>query len=133
MKILKSFYRIYVRTSQLAELKNFYMTLQGVARVHHEFHYEAFRLDIVAIGSFLLIAGDEADTLRFEPTKLTCLVDELDAVRAYFGERGVRIIDDVKVVPSGRNLRVMNPDGTIVEYVEHSDEFKRRMSDNAYE
>ena len=121
MKVLKSFYRIYLRKSDLAECKNFYMTLQGLERVHHEFYYEAFRLHIVAIGSFLLIAGDEADTKRFEPTTLTCLVDDLDAVRAYLAHVGAKIIDDLKVVPSGRNLRAMNPDGVTIEYVQHSD------------
>jgi hypothetical protein len=133
MKILRSFYRIYLRKADLAECKEFYMTLQGLRCVHHEFYYEAFRLEIVAIGGFLLIAGDEADTSRFEPTKLTCLVDDLDAVRAHFTRIKMTIIDDVKLVPSGRNLRAMNPDGTIVEYVQHSDEFKRKMSGNAYD
>ena len=133
MKILKTFFRIYLRKTDLAECKKFYLTLQGLERVHHEFYYEAFRLDIVAIGGFLLIAGDEIDTLRFEPTKLTCLVDDLDALRVYFTQVGVRIIDDLKAVPSGRNLRAKNPDGTTVEYVQHSDEFKRRMRGNAYD
>jgi hypothetical protein len=133
MKVLKSFYRIYLRKPDLAECKSLYMTLQGLEQVHHEFYYEAFRLDIVAIGSFLLIAGDEADTKRFEPTKLTCLVDDLDAVRAYLVQVGAKIIDDLKVVPSGRNLRVTNPGGVTIEYVQHSDEFIRRMSANAYD
>jgi hypothetical protein len=133
MKVLRTFYRIYLRKPDLAACREFYLALQGLERVHHEFYYEAFRLEIVGIGSFLLIAGDEADTKRFEPTKLTCLVNDLDAVRAYFIQVGVKVIDDVKVVPSGRNLRAMNPDGTIVEYVQHSDDFKRKMSLNAYE
>ncbi len=132
MKILKSFYRIYLRKSDLEACRKFYMTLQEAERPHHEFYYEAFRLDIVAIGSVLLIAGDSADTERFEATKLTCLVDDLDAVRAHFIGMGVKIIDDLKAVPSGRNLRAMNPDGTLVEYVQHSDDFKRKMSGNAY-
>lgn len=133
MKIVKSFYRIYLRKSELETCKHFYMTLQGVERPHHEFHYEALRLDIVAIGSVLLIAGDSADTARFEATRLTCLVDDLDAVREYFLRIGAGIIDEIKTVPSGRNLRAMNPDGTIVEYVQHSEDFKRRMSANAYD
>lgn len=133
MKILKSFYRIYLRKTELEASKKFYMALQGLDRPHHEFHYAEFRLDIVGIGSVLLLAGDKADTARFEATKLTCLVDDLDAVRAYFIENQVKIIDDLKVVPSGRNLRAMNPDGTIAEYVQHSDEFKRKMAGNAYD
>ncbi len=133
MKIVKSFYRIYLRKTELEACKKFYMELQGMDRPHHEFYYEEFRLDIVGIGSVLLIAGDKADTERFEATKLTCLVDDLDAVRAYFIQAGVKIIDDMKVVPSGRNLRAMSPDGTIAEYVEHSDDFKRKMAGNAYD
>ncbi len=133
MKIVKSFYRIYLRKSEIEACKTFYMTLQGVERPHHEFHYEAFRLDIVAIGNVLLIAGDRADTERFEATKMTCLVDDLDAIRAFFNQSDIKIIDDIKSVPSGRNLRAMNPDGTVVEYVQHSDDFKRKMRDNAYD
>ncbi|MEV7520915.1 hypothetical protein [Streptomyces sp. NPDC091371] len=133
MKIVKSFYRIYLRKAELEACKKFYMALQGVDRPHHEFYYEEFRLDIVGIGTFLLLAGDKADIERFEATKLTCLVDDLDAVCAYFIQTGVKIIDDIKVVPSGRNLRAMSPDGTIVEYVQHSDEFKRKMAGNAYD
>lgn len=133
MKIVKSFYRIYLRKSELEACRRFYMTLHGVERPHHEFHYEAYGLDIVAIGSVLLIAGDSADTARFEATGLTCLVDDLDAVREYFLRTGVGIIDEIKTVPSGRNLRARNPDGTIVEYVQHSEDFKRRMSAHAYD
>jgi hypothetical protein len=127
MRILRSFFRIYLRKSDLPERRRFYMTIQALEQVHHEFYYEAFRLDIVAIGSFLLIAGDEADTMRFEATKLTCLVDDLDAVRAYLVQSGAKIIDDLKVVPSGRNLRATNPDGLMIEYVQHSDEFTRTL------
>lgn len=133
MKILKSFYRVYLRTADLEASKRFYMVLQGVERPHHAFHYAAFGLDIVAIGSILLIAGAKEDTARFEATGLTCLVDDLDALRAYFIDQRIEIIDDVKTVPSGRNLRARNPDGTIVEYVQHSEEFKRRMAGNAYD
>jgi hypothetical protein len=133
MKIVKSFYRIYLRKTELEACKKFYMALQGVDRPHHEFHYEAFRLDIVGIGSVLLIAGDKDDTERFEATKLTCLVDDLAAVRDYFIQTRVKIIDDIKVVPSGHNLRAMGPDGTIAEYVQHSDDFKRKMTGNAYD
>lgn len=133
MKIVKSFHRVYLRRSELEACKRFYLKMQGLQRPHHEFHYETYRLDIVAIGSVLLIAGDPADTERFEPTKMTCLVDDLDAVRDFLIETGVKIIDELKQVPSGRNLRAMNPEGTIVEYVQHSEEFKRRMSGNAYD
>lgn len=133
MRVLKSFFRIYLRTSELEASKRFYMTLHGVERPHHAFHYEAFRLDIVAIGSVLLIAGDPADTARFEATRMTCLVDDLDALRAHFIGTGVAIIDDIKAVPSGRNLRARNPDGTVVEYVQHSEDFKRSMDGNAYD
>jgi hypothetical protein len=133
MKIVKTFYRVYLRKTELEACKEFYMALQGMDRPHHEFYYETFRLDIVGIGSVLLIAGDKADTERFEATKLTCLVDDLHAVRAYFVETGLKIIDDIKVVPSGHNLRAVSPDGTIAEYVQHSDDFKRKMAENAYD
>lgn len=133
MKMVKCFHRIYLRKTVLEESVRFYMTLQGVDRPHHQFHYEEFRLDIVGIGSVLLIAGARADTERFVATKLTWLVDDLDAVRAYFIQTGVKIIDDIKVVPSGHNLRAMSPDGTTAEYVQHSDDFTRQMAGYDYD
>jgi len=128
MQILKSFHRIYLCKSKLDETVNFYMNIQGLARVHHEFYYDEFRLNIVAAGSFLFIAGDDKDTQKFAATKMTCLVDDLMSLRNYFQNNGLKIIDDVKTVPSGINMRVLNPDGTIVEYVQHSEEFKNSMS-----
>lgn len=133
MKMVKFFARIYLRKTELEAYKKFYMALQGVDRPHHEFYYEAFRLDLVAIGNIMLIAGDKADTEQFEATKLTWVVEELDDVRAYLIQAGVKIINDVKVVPSGHNMRAMLPDGTIAEYVEHNDDFKRMMDGNAYD
>ena len=56
MKIVKSFHRVYLRRSELEACKRFYLKMQGLQRPHHEFHYEPYRLAIVAIGSVLLIA-----------------------------------------------------------------------------
>ena len=127
MKMVKFFARIYLRKTELEAYKKFYMALQGVDRPHHEFYYEAFRLDLVAIGNIMLIAGDKADTEQFEATKLTWVVEELDDVRTYLIQAGVKIINDVKVVPSGHNMRAMLPDGTIAEYVEHNDDGWKRL------
>jgi hypothetical protein len=128
-RVLKTFYRIYIQKSQLEETKAFYLALQCLDQVHHEFYYPEYRLTIVGVGSFLLIAGDSADTQRFEATRLTCLVDDIESLRTYFKGNRVEIVNDLKIVPSGRNLRARSLDGTLIEYVQHSEEFQKKMSD----
>ena len=56
----------------------------------------------------------------FKSTRATFLVDSIDDFRNWLLNVGAVILEEPKKVPTGRNMRVLHPDGTIVEYVEHS-------------
>jgi hypothetical protein len=61
--------------------------------------------------------------------RFTCLVDDIESLRTYFKGNRVEIVNDLRIVPSGRNLRARSLDGTLIEYVQHSEEFQKKMSD----
>ncbi|MCP4353815.1 MAG: hypothetical protein GY795_50860, partial [Desulfobacterales bacterium] len=44
----------------------------------------------------------------------------LDDFHNYFLENGITILEKPKEVPTGKNMRIKHPDGTIVEYAEHN-------------
>ncbi|WP_439099382.1 VOC family protein [Brevibacillus laterosporus] len=50
----------------------------------------------------------------------TFVVDSLDEFVTSFKENGYKFMREPKQVPTGKNMTVQHPDGTIVEYVEHS-------------
>jgi len=84
------------------------------------FEYEEKKLELASVGSFLLIAGGEEGLRPFKDTSVTCLVDSIDEYYSFLKTQGSEILEDPKVVPTGKNMRVKHNDGLIVEYVEHS-------------
>jgi hypothetical protein len=50
---------------------------------------------------------------------MTCHVDNLEEVKKILVFSRVKILQDIKKVPTGINMRVRHPDGLVVEYVEH--------------
>lgn len=52
-------------------------------------------------------------------TQITFLVDSIDDFRNWLLGAGAVVLEEPKKVPTGRNMRVRHPDGTIIEYVEH--------------
>ena len=46
-------------------------------------------------------------------------MDSVVKFRDYLLEHGAVIIRDLKRVPTGINMTMKHPDGTIIEYVEH--------------
>ncbi|MGG0757590.1 VOC family protein [Brevibacillus laterosporus] len=54
------------------------------------------------------------------PTIATFVVDSLDEFATSFKENGYKFMREPRQVPTGKNMTVQHPDGTIVEYVEHS-------------
>ena len=77
-------------------------------------------LELAQIGDILLIAGSEEALKPFRSTQATFLVDSLDEFKAYLEEKGAEIIRGPDKVPTGRNMTVRHPDGSVIEYVEHS-------------
>ncbi len=77
-------------------------------------------LELAQVGDILLIAGSEEALKPFRNTQATMLVDSLDEFKVYLEEKGAEIIRGPDKVPTGRNMTVRHPDGSVIEYVEHS-------------
>lgn len=86
---------------------------------HLQFKYAKHHLELAAVGSVLIIAGDKKHRKPFETTRTTYHVDKLRDFYGVLRNEGVRILEEPSKVPTGTNMRVQHPDGMIVEYVEH--------------
>jgi len=117
MKILKTFSRLYL--NDLNSTLEFYEELLGTPAAMR-FEIPQIGLELAQIGDILLIAGSDEALKPFRSTQATFLVDSLDEFRAYLEEKGAEIIRGPDKVPTGRNMTVRHPDGSVIEYVEHS-------------
>lgn len=117
MKILKIFSRLYI--NDLNSALDFYEELLGTP-VAMRFEIPQIGLELAQIGDILLIAGSDGALKPFRNTQATMLVDSLDEFRTYLKEKGAEIIRGPTEVPTGRNMTVRHSDGSVIEYVEHS-------------
>lgn len=117
MKIIQTLSRLYI--NDLNSALEFYEELLG-SHAAMRFEIPQIGLELAQIGSILLIAGSEEALKPFRSTQATFLVDSLDEFRAYLEEKGAEIIRGPNKVPTGRNMTVKHPDGSVIEYVEHS-------------
>jgi len=116
MRIIKKMVRIYVHDLDTAI--NYYQELTG-GSVGRRFRLPQFRLELASIDDILLISGEEQDLAPFRQTAATFLVDSLDEFKAFLESSGAVVLRGPAQVPTGRNMTVQHPDGTIIEYVEH--------------
>jgi predicted enzyme related to lactoylglutathione lyase len=117
MKVLKTLSRLYV--NDLNSALEFYEELSGTPTARR-IEIPQIGLELAQIGDILLIAGTDEALQPFRSTQATFLVDSLDEFRAYLEEKGAEIIRGPDKVPTGRNMTVRHPDGSVIEYVEHS-------------
>ncbi|WP_339192905.1 VOC family protein [Aeribacillus sp. FSL K6-8210] len=117
MRILKKMVRIYVH--DLSAAIDYYQKLTGEP-LNRRFAMPEVGLELASIGDILLISGKEEDLAPFRQTSTTFLVDSLDEFKTFLENSGAVILKEPAQVPTGRNMTVQHPDGTIVEYVEHS-------------
>lgn len=82
--------------------------------------YQEAGLELAQVESILILCGSEKALEPFRDTKATFLVDSITEYRDYLLGRGAAIVRDLKSVPTGFNLTVKHPDGTVIEYVEHN-------------
>jgi len=116
MKVIRSAIRVYV--DELDPALSFYQDLLG-KKVDMRFAYPEVNLELAAIGDFLLLAGSEDELKPFKDTKATLLVDSIEEFKSYLEKSGAKIVRDIKAVPTGKNMTVEHPDGSIFEYVQH--------------
>lgn len=117
MKILQTLSRLYV--NDLRSVLEFYEELLG-SPAAMRFEIPQIGLELAQIKNILLIAGSDEALKPFRSTQATFLVDSLDEFKAYLEERGAKTLRGPNKVPTGRNMTVKHPDGSIIEYVEHS-------------
>ncbi|MCQ1535386.1 VOC family protein [Methanosarcina sp. KYL-1] len=117
MKILQTLSRLYIPS--LNPTLEFYEELLGTS-AGMRFEIPQIGLELAQVGNILLIAGSEEALKPFRATQATLLVDSIDEFKAFLEEKGAEIIRGPTEVPTGRNMTVKHPDGSILEYVEHS-------------
>lgn len=117
MKVIRVMTRIFLEPELLTETISFYENLFG-EKCDVRFKYEEYKLELAGIGSVLLISGPDEVLEEFKNTSLTILVDSLKEFRDHLMAEGAEVIDEIKSVPTGCNMRIQHPDGTVVEYVE---------------
>lgn len=116
MKILQTYIRVYVHDMD-SSLK-FYESLLGEISTLR-FKHSAFGLELAAVGNILILAGSDQDLERFRSTKATFQVDAIREFYDYLLKSGCKVVRGLTRVPTGTNLTVQHPDGSIFEYVEH--------------
>jgi hypothetical protein len=98
--------------------------------------YSEVDLELASVGSFLLLGGSESALKPFRDTKATLLVDSLDEFKTFLELNGAVIIRGPQKVPTGQNMTVKHLDGTVIEYVQHSqiysDKFKQKSPKDGY-
>ena len=118
MKVLKILSRIYV--NELDKHINFYEALLD-SKTELRFAMPQAGLELAQVGIILIIAGNEESLRPFKETRATILVDSIEQFKTFLEEMGSKIIRGPSKVPTGINMTVEHPDGSIFEYVEHHD------------
>lgn len=116
MQIIKIMTPIYV--NDLEKAISFYEDLLQT-KVRNRFYYAEKKLDIAVIGQFLIIGGTNESLAEVRNISLSFLVDNIHTFKDWLLDNGAVIIQDIKKVPTGYNMIVKQPDGTVAEYVQH--------------
>jgi len=98
---------------------HFYENIFG-EKCRLRFKYADAGLELANVGSILLIAGSDEALFPFKTTQATFLVDSLNDFKDKLVQYRAVILEEPKKVPTGANMRVKHPDGTVIEYVEHA-------------
>lgn len=120
MKIKKVLNRIYV--TDLEQAIQFYEGLFQAKATR--FNYWSKGLDIAAIGDFLLVSGTDEALANVRDSAICFLVDDIHAYKTWLLENGSVIRQDIAKDFSGYSMIVQQPDGSVVEYVEHAFSYK---------
>lgn len=97
---------------------SFHESLIG-QRARLRFDYPEYDLRLAQVANMLFIGGTAESLAPFTATHATFLVDDIRAFATALPARGAEILEMPRDVPTGWNMLVRHPDGTLVEYVEH--------------
>ncbi|MEK8127481.1 hypothetical protein WMW72_06085 [Paenibacillus filicis] len=118
MHVFNILNRIYLEDESLDRVIPFYERLIG-EKCRLRFTHSQLGLELGQVGTILLIAGSRENLQPVRSTQLTFLVDSIHDFRDALIKEGAQILKEVTKVPTGFNMGVRHPDGTIVEYVEY--------------
>jgi len=110
-----------VSSASLEAAVAFYERLLG-ERARARFKNPTATLDLVLVGSLLVIAGDPDALASRQELKATLIVDSLDQWRSEIERRGASIIEPPArgplspLGPIGAFMFVRHPDGALFEY-----------------
>jgi predicted enzyme related to lactoylglutathione lyase len=121
--ILEAQTRVFVEADALDATIAFYRDLLD-GDVTMRFLYPQMGLELAAVTSprlsVLIIAGPAEKRRRFEATRLTMKVANLETTIAVLTKAGAEQLEPIQPTPVGRKTRFRHPDGLIVEYVDHT-------------
>lgn len=118
MKVLNILVRRYLPLDRFEDSVRFHEAIIG-QKARLRFHYPAYNLELAQVASILFIAGTPESLAPFVNTHATFMVEGIAAFARHLPTVGAEIINGPKDVPTGQNMLVRHPDGTLVEYVEH--------------
>jgi len=113
MRILNILVRRCLPLDRFDEAVAFHETLIG-QKARLAFDYPEYGLKLAQVASILFIGGTPESLAPFTATHATFLVDDIEDYARHLPTLGAE-------VPTGWNMLVQHPDGTLVEYVEHRD------------
>lgn len=116
MQIYKILTPIYV--NELEKALSYYEELLQT-KAGTRFYYAEKKLDIAVVGQILLISGTDEALEVVRNIALSFLVDDIHAYKAWLLDNGAVVRQDITKVPTGYNMIVQLPDGTVIEYIEH--------------
>ena len=132
MKLLNILVRRYLPLDRFDASVSFHEKLIG-QKARLRFDYPTHNLKLAQVASILFIAGTEASLAPFVDTNATFMVDDIQAFAKYLPSVGAEILRPLKPVPTGWNMLVRHPDGSLIEYVEHRDKHPAdQLADVAY-
>jgi predicted enzyme related to lactoylglutathione lyase len=116
MKILKTLSRVYVE--DLEDNLYFYEKLLGI-KVEMRIPMPDVGLELAQIDDILIIAGLYQALKPFKKTQATFLADSVEEYQKFLEKNGSEIKRGPQKAPTGINMTVEHPDGSIFEYVQH--------------
>jgi hypothetical protein len=122
MTILKTYARLWVD-----DLEASLPLLRELVGREPDLRFRFERVELAAIGDFLVIAGAPEERAKYANASATVVVSDLDELRGRLDAHGARVLAPEARSETGRYLYVEHAGGAQVEYVEWTPDLVRRI------
>ncbi|MGF6889427.1 catechol 2,3-dioxygenase-like lactoylglutathione lyase family enzyme [Nocardia sp. GAS34] len=116
MAILHSYTPVRVGDDEFESTVGYYESVFG-APCPLRFRYDAGGLEIATVGTLVVIGGSQEHLAAAVRQDLVAMVDSIDEWRAAL-PAAAEVQQEPADIPTGRNMYVRNPDGSLFEFVE---------------